>query len=202
MTYNFEEELNTIRSPSIRQFCRECIDELPEYFYSIPASASGKFHPQYALKVHGLFYHTKAAVRILNHILEIERLQRRFTQDEQDMMRCALILHDGRKHGEVDEGHIRFDHPLLQAEAIRGHPLTDGLTEPMRDIIAYLVATHMGQWNTNSYNNMVLPKPTSDMHWLVHICDYLASRKDITINLDDFFEVEIIPRTTPLNQRE
>lgn len=192
MDFNFDEELDTIRSPSIRRFCEECIKDLPPYFYRISASASGKYHPKYAVIEHGLFYHTKAAVKILNHMLGLDIIARRFTPDECDIMRCALILHDGRKQGEEENGCTRFDHPLLEAEAVRNHSLTEGMTEPQRDIIAYIISTHMGEFTTSTHSEITLPRPVGDMGWLVHICDYLASRKDIIVENQQYYDVDII----------
>ena len=49
--------------------------------------------------------------------------------------------------------------------------------------ISKLVATHMGQWNTNSKSKVVLPLPETAEQKFVHMCDYLASRKNITVDV-------------------
>lgn len=49
--------------------------------------------------------------------------------------------------------------------------------ELQMNLIYDLIASHMGQWNTNDYVNIVLPKPKTQLEKFVHLCDYLASRK-------------------------
>lgn len=44
------------------------------------------------------------------------------------------------------------------------------------DVIADLVSTHMGEWGKFS-------KIETDLQFLVHLADYLASRKTLTIDL-------------------
>ena len=42
----------------------------------------------------------------------------------------------------------------------------------------------MGEWNENKRSSTVLPKPETDIQKFVHMCDYLASRKDIEVLFD------------------
>ena len=39
----------------------------------------------------------------------------------------------------------------------------------------------MGEWNKGKGNDKDLPKPTTNAQKFVHMCDYLASRKDIEV---------------------
>ena len=49
--------------------------------------------------------------------------------------------------------------------------------------IADLVATHMGQWNTDYRNGLeIMQKPSTKAQSFVHLCDYLASRKFLEFN--------------------
>lgn len=43
----------------------------------------------------------------------------------------------------------------------------------------------MGQWNTSKRSNIELPKPEFAEQILVHLFDYLASRKFIEINFEE-----------------
>lgn len=49
----FEEELNLIKDVNLRLLTERMLLNVPEYFYAIAASSSGKYHPQYALGVGG-----------------------------------------------------------------------------------------------------------------------------------------------------
>ena len=60
----FTEELNYINDMRIREGAKILLDGLPEYFYTIPASSTGKYHPDFASGEGGLVRHTKVAVRI------------------------------------------------------------------------------------------------------------------------------------------
>ena len=42
---HFKKELEYIKSDKIRNACKEMIELLPDYFFEIPASSTGKYHP-------------------------------------------------------------------------------------------------------------------------------------------------------------
>ena len=56
----FEKEIGWIHSEKIAKFATYCVNNLPAYFFTVPASSSGKYHPSYALGDGGLVRHTKA----------------------------------------------------------------------------------------------------------------------------------------------
>ena len=51
----FEKELELICSDEIRKMVELTLEKVPEYFYTIPASTTGKYHPAYSLGVGGLY---------------------------------------------------------------------------------------------------------------------------------------------------
>ena len=58
-------------------------------------------------------------------------------------------------------------------------------TDDIIDFMAETVSSHMGQWNTNKRNSIVLPKPTTEAQQLVHLFDYFASRKTCELHFED-----------------
>ena len=62
--------LRTIENDDLRILAVEMIKTLPEYWYHVGASSTGKYHPEYSLGEGGLMRHTVALVRILNYMLE------------------------------------------------------------------------------------------------------------------------------------
>jgi uncharacterized protein (DUF3820 family) len=54
----------------------------------------------------------------------------------------------------------------------------------------------MGQWSTDRKSGVALPKPQDDAQYFVHLADYLASRKDLTMAFDN---VEM-PKQTEVKQ--
>ena len=58
----FEKELEWIADSNVRDFVSTALDQVPDYFFTMAASTTGKYHPTYALGEGGLARHTKAAV--------------------------------------------------------------------------------------------------------------------------------------------
>ena len=115
----FENEISWIHSKSIQQFARYCVDNLPDYFFMVPASSSGKYHPSYALGDGGLVRHTKAAVAVAHELFNLEMFQKQFSDTEQDLILLSLILHDGKKQGGGNGKHTVFEHPLYAADFVK-----------------------------------------------------------------------------------
>ena len=57
-----------ICDPEVKRLVRIVLDKAPENFWTIAASSTGKYHPEYAAGEGGLIRHTKAVVRIADHI--------------------------------------------------------------------------------------------------------------------------------------
>jgi len=97
----------------------------------------------------------------------------------------SLLIHDGLKLGFEEEKYTRFDHPLLIGELLLKIKNKLTLTDEEIKEISDNVSSHMGRWNTNNYSNVVLPLPLTLTQKLVHMCDYLASRKQIKFTFDE-----------------
>ena len=82
MNEYFIKELFYIKNPRIRESANTLVNLLPEYFYHIPASSTGKYHPKYALGDGGLLRHTKVVVRIGYELLSNNSIGHSFTSDE------------------------------------------------------------------------------------------------------------------------
>ena len=160
---------------------------LPDYFFSVAASSTGKYHPPYALGEGGLVRHTKAAVAIAHELLQLEMYNDVFTPAEKDLIIAALILHDGKKHGDNGSQYTVAEHPLVVADWIAGDEvLSDMLPASTLQVLRDAIASHMGQWNTDyKTKKEILPKPQTEIQKFVHLCDYLASRKYLEFNFGD-----------------
>lgn len=202
----FNSVLDKFENEDIRKFTEECIDSIPQYYYSVPASSTGKYHPKYALGDGGLVRHTLALIKIMEHIFGIESIKSQFTSRERDLLRCAGILHDTRKSGAQEEfeenKYTKFTHPILASdEVIRiWKKEAEHTISPEELKIVYCsIRSHMGQWNTDKRNPGVeLPTPQTKYEIMVHVCDYLASRKDIEMQftdlaLEDSTEQNVMP---------
>ncbi len=176
----FNKEYTYIKDTKIREDLKQLVSKLPDYFFEIPASSTGKYHPEFAIVDHGLVKHTKVAVRIAYELLENPGLNN-FTDREKDLIIVATLLHDGLKSGIEKEKHTRFDHPLLAANFVK-----ENSTLPSEDVelIARMISSHMGIWTKDYNGNEVLPKPKDKYQRFVHMCDYLASRKFLNVNFE------------------
>ena len=180
----FKKELDTIINDDIREFATMLLDNAPPYLLTVAASSTGKYHPAYSLGDGGLARHTKGVVRIVNHLLTIEQNKKHYTERERDLIRVACLYHDGEKHGKGESIHTVHEHPLCASETVRSHKGAF-LTEDEIEYIACAIDSHMGEWGTSKRSKIVLPAPSTPEGELVHLADYLASRKDIEILFDE-----------------
>jgi hypothetical protein len=138
--------------------------------------------------------HQIAVVRFLNYFFELEQYNTKFTSREMDLMRVAGFVHDGMKSGsqfDYDQSkYTKFDHPIRMANAILSYDGTY-LNHDELAFIAHCVESHMGQWSTDKKSSTVLPKPLDDYQCFVHLADYLASRKDLTMAFEDYEQPKV-----------
>lgn len=192
--YDFAKEIEHISYKPLKGFTKWCLEQLPDYFYEIPASSTGKYHPSYALGEGGLIRHTRAAVGIAETLFQNETVQN-FTDLEKDIIRVALILHDGCKNGLDGGTYTVTDHPLQVVKYLEDKYFEveeDELPQDVIDImeidiwrqITDCIKTHMGQWTTDRDGKELLERPSSIIQGFVHMCDYLASRKCLEFNFE------------------
>ena len=188
----FHQQLGYLKDPKIKAFAEKAIGMLPDYFFDVAASSTGKYHPTYALGSGGLVRHTKAACKFADELLRLEMYATHYSQDERDLMIVALMLHDGWKHGaEATAGKYTVaEHPTVCAEWIKETPeLSSMLTPEQVDFLCGCIASHMGEFCTDyRTKKQILPKPKTAAQKFVHQCDLLASRKWINVDFgDDYY---------------
>lgn len=169
----FETEIAKIVDFSLQDFCRFVLnEEVPEYFWKIGASASGKFHPKFSQGLGGLVRHTKAVVWFAEELLRGSYV---YLEDvHKDYVILACILHDIAKYGkgdEVDKSEYS-SHPeaasQIVADAWRAY-----FREEPPFVLLNAIASHMGRWGNT--------KALTQIDRCVHLADYVASRNFIDI---------------------
>lgn len=178
---NFSVELNYIIDNRIKENAIIILNNLPDYFYEVQAASTGKYHPNYALGEKGLIRHVKVAVNIAYNLFEIYK----FDNHTKDLIIVSLLIHDGLKHGFTKDKYSKFEHPLLIGELLDNIKTELTLTDEEIESIKSNVASHMGKFNTNNYSDVILPIPKTVTEKFVHMCDFLASRKQIIFNFDE-----------------
>ena len=182
----FKTEISYIKNKDYIESFKTLIELIPDYFFEVPASSTGKYHPKFSLGDGGLLRHTKAAVRIAYELLNDPCIGGKYTNNEKDLMLIALTMHDSVKSGIPKEEYTRFDHPLLAAKLIEENKSKLSFKDEELDLIKRVIASHMGPWNTHPYTKEeVLPIPKDKYENFVHMCDYLASRKFLEVTFKD-----------------
>ena len=181
--------LDTFENEDIKEFAVVLLDDMPDYIWHVGASSTGKYHPAYSLGDGGLMRHQIAVVRFLNFFLELDQYSSKLTSRERDLIRLSGLVHDGRKSGSQSDyeksKYTKFNHPILMADVIRSF---DGqyLNHDEIELVANIISRHMGQWNVDKKTNIELPKPNDKFSRMVHVADYLASRKCLTMDFSDY----------------
>lgn len=182
----FKKELEYIINVDYKEDLKFLINALPDYFFMVAASSTGKYHPSFSLGEGGLVRHTKVAVRIAYELLSNPCIGDKYTPREKDLMIVALTLHDGIKHGIPEEKYTRADHPLLASKFVYDNKDNLKMSEEDVKFIMNVIESHMGPWNTHPYTKEeILPIPKNKYQNFVHMCDYLASRKFLDVKFDD-----------------
>lgn len=197
-----EPVLNTFENDDIRKFAVEVLNDFPPYIWEVFASSTAKYHPSYTICYGGLMKHQVAVVRFINFFFELEQYQNKFDARKRDLLRLVALTHDGRKSGSQEDflksKYTVFNHPLLMAKEYLSYKDKGFLSEEELKFMAKVVASHMGQWNTDKRSTLVLPKPSDEASELLHLADYLASRKCLNMSFDDYvLPKEELPNVAP-----
>ena len=137
------------------------------------------------LQKHALNYvSAKNQALFLKELLDNNSIGHKFTSDEKDLLIISIMVHDGLKHGMVEEKYTRFDHPLLAANFVYENREKAGISEDEALFLKEVISSHMGPWTKDYDGNEVLPYPKNKYQNFVHRCDYLASRKGLLVPFD------------------
>jgi len=147
---------------------------IPEYFWTIPASSGGKYHPEFAQGIGGLVRHVQATL-IIAYELFRNPIVTKFSRDEEDVIFASLILHDTYKNGLYSSRWTNNFHPQIAATQFYDGIPRKMLAEPFRSAIYGAIQKHMGPWGGSKNNK--LPLPETELERFTHLCDYIASRQ-------------------------
>lgn len=189
----FSNELNSIKNDKLRQFAICLLENAPDYFFSVPASSSGKYHPDFAREVGGLVKHTKCVI----FFSQCNAQSFNFDDEEQDLIIIAALAHDIKKQGNNDTGkHTLWEHPRLASEYIMQmyNKYNDLISKEKAKKISDAIISHMGKWaHMPEYtkNKEVFPMPKNIFEMALQSADYIASRNEINFKFP-FYENVVI----------
>ena len=181
----FEREINLIQSEDYRSFIRYYLDDcVPDYFWEIGASSSGKYHPVFSQGVGGLVRHTKAVVMFAEELLRMSSYA--YMKDEfKDYVIMACIVHDTCKYGIDEYNKDEYKSHARNAALNFGCAWAEYMDYPCPDFLLNAIKSHMGQWSEKE------DRPFTSIDRCVHMADYMASRSfiDIPIIMEDYNSV-------------
>ena len=90
----FERELSYIADDGLKTFCKQLLIEADDYFYTVPASSSGRYHPKFALGDGGLVRHTQAVAYFANEFIRPELEFGTIDRRQGDLLVISAIAHD------------------------------------------------------------------------------------------------------------
>jgi HD superfamily phosphohydrolase YqeK len=173
----FTNEIALIKDETLRQVVNAYMNVgVPKYFYSVGASITGRFHPEFAKGEGGLVRHTKAVVKFAQELLRLSLYS--YMKDEyKDYVIAACIIHDTAKYGinEEPDRSLYADHAENAAKAFNSFAQKYYGYQPS-ELLLNAVKAHMGQWTTNRED-----RPFTNIDRCVHLADYIASRSFIDI---------------------
>ena len=177
----FREELDLIFDETIRFFTEICLMMAPDYFFFIPSSSSGKYHPIDELGQDGCILHTKRVVTVAYDLCRGLGCEK-----NRDAIISACIIHDLVKQGKEESGHTVKYHPDLAAKLVeKVQKDIRVLAEKDFNIIRNSVGYHYGPWSVGRW---VKPLHEFTLEELcVYLSDYTSSKKTVVVKHKDRF---------------
>ena len=178
----FANELNDIKDNNLRQFAIQLLTNAPEYFFTVPASSSGKYHPYFAREVGGLVKHTRCVI----FYAECNAESFNFDEHTKDLAIIAALAHDIKKQGDNNTGsYTVWEHPELAYNYVLETQKANANLISVEDatIIANAILCHMGKWQHDpqfTRGKKAFPLPTTLFDYAVQSADYMASRVELT----------------------
>lgn len=176
----FANEIGDIYDKDLKELATELIANADDYFFTVPASSSGKYHPPFDLGCGGLVRHTRCVAFMAMSIAESHCMS---TLDR-DSLIVAAIAHDIKKQGNGNGNHTVFEHPIYAKNYVLEihKKINSAVPVDVVEKIANAVHSHMGKWGHDKEfikGNNPLPMPSNEFEFALQTADYIASRKEI-----------------------
>lgn len=182
----FERELGWIKDENKRKFAELLIENAPDYFFTIPASTSKKYHPPFDLVEGGLVNHTKCVMFMAHNLATAIR----YDDNDHDLLLIGALAHDmwklGGLEGYPESQHTIWEHPQAAASYVKAmYKSNEALLGTRNDMIKVCKAihSHMGIFAHDAEylkeGKEPMPKPETDFEKMLHASDYLASRREL-----------------------
>lgn len=168
----FGDVLSLIKSTEMLNFAKIVLINADDYFFTMPASTTGKYHPSFALGDGGLVRHTKAVTMCAYTIAD----SLGFDDLHKDAIVIAAIAHDIKKKGNGGSAYTTKDHPVCAYNYLWAQP-HGNIDESLFTEIANAVRAHMGRWGEYP--------PQTPFEKALQAADLIASKKWFNLNFDE-----------------
>lgn len=176
---SMQSALELIEAPRLRKVVEHMWKFAPDYFFVIPASVSGKHHAEWSTGKGGLVRHVLMGVKVAYDLARTFGL----TDKERDLALVAMFGHGILKYGfDFDKRYLPM-HPFLPrthygSEKSPAFIGTFAYSEEF-DVFMRAIERHMGSIATGEWSQTSGIKPETPLEQVVHLADYMASRKGI-----------------------
>lgn len=173
----FAKEIALIKDETLRRFTAHYFNNcVPDIFWTTGASASGKYHPEFAKGEGGLVRHTKAVVMFCDELMRMSQWAY-MTDARKDIAIMACLFHDTCKYGMTNEVNtMEYKNHAANAATHVANCWYNYFNNCAPYELTQAIKSHMGQWSTNRDD-----RPFTPVDRLVHMADYIASRNFISI---------------------
>jgi hypothetical protein len=181
---------SNILNQGLIEWIEECLSVVPQYFWTIPASTSSKYHNDEDNKEGGTVLHTRRMLIVAKELRDIFVL----TDYEFNIVQISIILHDTFKCGfnnrenKSKDGTLHTDslHPVYPRIGFSRTICPESVSDAEVDLIFELVEGHYGKWSPipQCYpSDFSTLDRREQLKVFVHLCDMVTSRKSIGVSL-------------------
>ena len=191
----FQEVLEKMENKDIAKLVDNILSDIPQKFWEVPSSSTGKYHPPENNEDGGLIKHTLKLVQVAAELMrffedksEGEKSSNKISVKGEDNpylldhFIAAGILHDAYKYGlDWEKKYTTREHASDSAKIVKiasRQERTPDIDPDDIEKICKLVECHMSRW---SYPDPAPAKNKAEL--LIQLADYIAARKTISFTL-------------------
>ena len=180
--YKLGQEVNLINDVFIRNLVENCIEHAPPYFWEIPSTATGKYHPPDERGFGGSVLHTRRDVRVAEDLCRCMNV----TGRDRDFVIAASIMHDFCKNGYPDNtGHTVYGHGALWLNIVKEFTFPQDMIVCQEvKVLTELIGNHMGIFD------FPLATANNVLSMIVQLSDYISSREYIRVETTDIIAID------------
>lgn len=181
--------IDLIENEKLKSLIEEFFETVvPDYFWTVPSSSTGKYHSESDQGEGGLVRHTITLCRVAMDLAHMADWEDTVAVNGDEII-AACLLHDSFKYDLPKKEFTVHEHPNIAAWQWDNWIQTKHAKEVDwdEDLLTECIRSHSGQWTESPHSEVELCPPASRASKFVHYCDYIASRKYVTFINDKLY---------------